>query len=109
MLKVPTIVNLVIFCLCWCLTPATFAADHTFTLALESDPTNIDPRFGTDVNSARVYQLVSNGMIKKDPTSKQVPDLDERWENPDDKTYIFYLRKGVKFHDVTEFTAEDVK
>ncbi|MBD3305636.1 hypothetical protein GF339_04585 [candidate division KSB3 bacterium] len=88
---------------------ATLAADHTLTLALESDPTNIDPRFGTDVNSARVYQLVSNGLIQKDPTSKLVPDLAERWENPDAKTYIFHLRQGVKFHDGTEFTAEDVK
>lgn len=87
----------------------TFAGENTLTLALESDPTNIDPRFGTDVNSTRVYQIVCNGLIQKDATSNLVPDLAERWETPDDKTYIFYLRKGIKFHDGTELTAEDVK
>jgi peptide/nickel transport system substrate-binding protein len=85
------------------------AGEHTLTLALESNPTNIDPRFGTDVNSARVYQIVCNGLIRKDPKSNLIPDLAERWENPDEKTYIFYLRKGIKFHDGTELTAEDVK
>ncbi|PIE33525.1 ABC transporter substrate-binding protein [candidate division KSB3 bacterium] len=97
---------------CFCLSTLTFQADakeKTLTLALESDPTNIDPRFGTDVNSARVYQLVSNALIRKDPKSNLIPDLAERWENPDDRTYVFYLRQGVKFHDGTEFTAEDVK
>ena len=87
----------------------TFAGENTLTLALESDPTNIDPRFGRDVNSARVYQVVCNGLVQKDPTANLIPDLAERWETPDDKTYIFYLRKGVKFHDGTELTAEDVK
>lgn len=86
-----------------------YAAQDTLTLALESDPTNIDPRFGTDVNSARVYQIVCNSLIQKDAKSNLVPDLAERWENPDDKTYIFYLKKGVKFHDGSELTAEDVK
>lgn len=85
------------------------AGDNTLRLALESDPVNIDPRFGTDVNSARVYQLVCNGLLQKDPQSNLIPDLAESWENPDDKTYIFHLRQGVKFHDGTEFTAEDVK
>lgn len=90
--------------------PSTgYAAQNTLTLALESDPTNIDPRFGTDVNSARVYQIVCNSLIQKDAKSNLVPDLAERWENPDAKTYIFYLRKGVKFHDGSELTAEDVK
>ena len=87
----------------------TFAGENTLTLAIENDPTNIDPRFGTDVNSTRVYQIVCSGLIKKDPKLNLAPDLAERWENPDSKMYIFYLRKGVKFHDGTELTAEDVK
>lgn len=86
-----------------------FADENMLTLAIESDPTNIDPRLSTDLYSQRVGQLVCNGLIQKDRTSNLIPDLAERWETPDDKTYIFYLRKGIKFHDGTELTAEDVK
>jgi len=84
-------------------------AEQVLTLALESNPTNIDPRLGTDVNSFRAYQLTTNGLVRKDPLSNLLPDLAEKWETPDDKTYVFSLRKGVKFHDGSEFTAEDVK
>jgi peptide/nickel transport system substrate-binding protein len=42
------------------------------------------------------------------------PDLAERWEEPDDTTYMFYLRRGVKWHNKPpvngrELVAEDVK
>ena len=42
------------------------------------------------------------------------PDLAERWEAPDDTTYIFHLRQGVKWHNKPpvngrELVAEDVK
>ena len=42
------------------------------------------------------------------------PDLAERWETPDDTTYIFHLRQGVKWHNKPpvngrELVAEDVK
>src|SRR5690606_39266203 len=37
------------------------------------------------------------------------PALAESWETPDDLTYIFHLRQGVKWHDGSDFTAEDVK
>ncbi|MBI2910958.1 MAG: ABC transporter substrate-binding protein [Chloroflexi bacterium] len=40
--------------------------------------------------------------------NKVVPFLAERWEQPDDTTYIFHLRKGVKFHDGQPMTADDV-
>ncbi len=37
-----------------------------------------------------------------------VPYLAERWERTDDTTYIFHLRKGVKWHDGKSLTADDV-
>jgi peptide/nickel transport system substrate-binding protein len=39
---------------------------------------------------------------------KVVPYLAERWEQPDSTTYIFRLRKNVKWHDGRNFTADDV-
>jgi peptide/nickel transport system substrate-binding protein len=39
---------------------------------------------------------------------KVVPYLAERWEQPDDTTYVFHLRKGVKWHDGKSLSADDV-
>ena len=39
---------------------------------------------------------------------KVIPYLAERWEQPDDSTYIFHLRQGVKWHDGKSLTADDV-
>jgi peptide/nickel transport system substrate-binding protein len=38
-----------------------------------------------------------------------IASLAESWETPDDLTYIFHLRQGVKWHDGSDFTAADVK
>jgi peptide/nickel transport system substrate-binding protein len=38
-----------------------------------------------------------------------VPELAEAWKQPDPVTYLFRLRRGVKFHDGTDLTAEVVK
>ena len=37
------------------------------------------------------------------------PDLAERWEQPDDTTYIFHLRKGVTYHNGRELTSDDLQ
>ncbi len=83
--------------------------DGSLVVILESAPINLDPRVGTDQSSARVWELVSNGLVGKDPQGGLFPDLAESWEVLDDGTrYRFRLRKGVEFHDGSNFGSEDV-
>lgn len=51
---------------------------------------------------------IYNTLVKLDAQMKIVPDLAESWSNPDPTTWEFKLRKGVRFHDGSEMTADDV-
>ena len=58
--------------------------------------------------------LISNncleGLIYMDAEMNYAPALATEWEiSPDGLTYTFKLREGVKYHDGSDFTAEDVK
>ena len=66
---------------------------------------------GTISNMAPQGPMYDN-LIRRDPRDGHtiIPDLASHWEiTPDTKTYTFFLRQGVQFHDGAEFTAEDVK
>jgi peptide/nickel transport system substrate-binding protein len=78
-------------------------------IGLENTPTNLDPRFATDAYSARICQLMFNGLVRMDEGLVPRPDLSDQWSLVGDRTYIFNLRQNVYFHDGTELTAEDVK
>jgi ABC-type transport system substrate-binding protein len=84
----------------------------TLRYAILSAPAHFDVhQSGTVANMAAQGPMYDN-LIRRDPRDGQtiIPDLAERWEiAPDGKTYTFYLRKGVKFHDGADFTAEDVQ
>jgi len=76
---------------------------------IESMPTNLDPRLGTDAQSEDLDGLLFDGLVDRDPQMNLVPDLAEKWEIPDALTYVFHLRRGVKFHDGRPLAAADVK
>lgn len=68
---------------------------------------------GTRVPHYMVYEPLVSWISFKNPDGthsfKELPMLAESWERLDDVTMRFHLRKGVKFHNGEDFTAEDVK
>src|SRR5499427_7649770 len=55
-------------------------------------------------------QLMFNGFTSKDDKLNAVPDLADKFApSPDYKTFTFYLRPNVKFHNRQALSAADVK
>jgi len=81
----------------------------TVNFLIESMPINLDPRIGTDGQSEDIDALIFDGLLARDAQMNLIPDLAERWETPDPLTYVFHLRRDVKFHDGRAFTSADVK
>ncbi len=86
------------------------AADPgTVTFLIESMPVNLDPRVGTDAQSARIGSLLFSSLVERDEHLNLRSDAAERWETPDPQTYVFHLRRDVRFHDGRPLTSADVK
>ncbi len=82
---------------------------NTLVMIIESSPTNLDPRVGIDAQSERIDALIFDDLLDRDEHLNVTPGLAERWEIPDPLTYIFHIRRGVKFHDGRPLTSRDVK
>ena len=74
------------------------------------DSVGLDPAYETDGNSFMVCDNIYEALVAyKDESTDIEPGLAESWKiSADGKTYTFYLRKGVKFHDGTPFNANAV-
>ncbi len=77
-------------------------------VAIESSPTSLDPRVGTDAQSERIDELIFDPLVRKDEHFLMRPALAERWEQTDARTWVFHLRRGARFHDGRPVEAEDV-
>ncbi len=85
------------------------APSKTLSVALSENLTTLDPH---DANNAPSYQprnMCFDSLVESDHEGNYTPCLAETWEYSDDGTEVtFYLRKGVKWHDATDFTSADV-
>ena len=93
------------------LSPAGAAeAKNEITVAVASTFTTMDPWNATDTLSQAVAKSFYEGLFKFDREMNVVPSLAESAESsPDGMQHVVHLRRGVKFHDGTTFTAEAVK
>jgi peptide/nickel transport system substrate-binding protein len=93
--------------------PAPAAAPQpggTLVIVTHQKPAHLDPGVHTSRYTAMINQNTHDPLIWQTEAHKFVPGLAERWEVASDfKSYTFYLRRDVKFHDGTPFNAEAVK
>jgi peptide/nickel transport system substrate-binding protein len=87
---------------------ATAAPAKHLRWASQGDPSSLDPHAQNENVTNQVNYMVYETLLQYDKQMKLVPMLATSWENPQPSKWIFHLRKGVKFHDGTPFTADDV-
>lgn len=87
---------------------ATGAAAQELKIGLSSSPAAIDPHFFNNDAISALCSHIYEPLIAIDADGKLVPALAVSWRAVNDTTWEFKLRKGVKFHDGSDFSADDV-
>ncbi len=100
----------VIAALCMLAEPALASkSDDTLTWATNREVSVVDPYFNNTRELVIIGHMVWDGLVYLNPqTGEPEPLLATSWKWVDDTTLEFELRKGVKFHDGTDFDADDV-
>ncbi len=77
--------------------------------AQEVDPVSLDPHNRSNFSSFQAFEHLYESLVAYDKSLNIVPSLAQSWTTPDATTYVFTLRRGVRFHDGSELVADDVK
>jgi len=88
---------------------ASSAYAQTLTIGVRGGPDSIDPHFTATGSHAEALKHVFDTLVWSGDGLELQPRLAESWRAVNDTTWEFKLRKGVKFHDGSDFTAQDVK
>ena len=81
----------------------------TLRVGFYIEAATMDPHLSGSKIDRQVYHNIYEPLVVLDANLGIKPGLAESWQQPDPKTLIFKLRRGVKFHDGTDFNAEAVK
>jgi peptide/nickel transport system substrate-binding protein len=77
-------------------------------IALRSSIGTLDPHAHDELMAWSLLSNFYDALVRFSPTMELQPSLATSWEQVDARTVRFHLRRGVRFHDGTPFTAEDV-
>jgi peptide/nickel transport system substrate-binding protein len=80
----------------------------TLRIASAFDPATMDPHSLALLYHTRVVFRIYEGLVGRDEQYRLEPALATEWRHVDPLTWRFKLRPGVKFHDGSAFTADDV-
>ncbi len=81
----------------------------TLNIAYDSDPVSLDPHEQLSSGTLQMSHLVFDPLVRWGADLQFKPRLAESWEQINDKTMRFTLRKGVTFHSGNPLTTADVK
>ncbi|MDX2188607.1 MAG: ABC transporter substrate-binding protein [Bacteroidota bacterium] len=66
----------------------------------DTDISSLDPAFARNQGNIWAVSQLYNGLVTLNSKLEVAPEIAEKYEiSPDGKTYTFYLKKGVKYHD----------
>lgn len=79
-------------------------------ISINNKPLEFDPHLANDQDSAQILMNIYGSLLYVGSTGEVSPGLAKNWYVEEDGlTWIFTLRKGAKFHNGREVTAEDIK
>jgi len=87
---------------------ACVATAADLTIGLGTDVTSMDPHYHNLTPNNNVAQHVFGLLVQRNEKEQLEPGLATEWKTVDPTTWEFKLRRGVKFHDGSDFTADDV-
>ena len=85
-----------------------FAHAATLRVANQGDATSMDPHSLNESLQLSITGNVYEPLVARDKKLGVAPGLATKWTQPTPTVWRFELRRGVKFHDGTPFTADDV-
>lgn len=86
---------------------AVAAPKDEIVLGTASDAKSLDPQMANDTSSSCALIQMYEPLFEFSPDKKLVGYLAENWKQLDPMTWEITLRKGIKFHNGDELTAED--
>src|SRR5204862_4142927 len=88
---------------------AASAQPAQLVISQPAEATTMDPGRSTQVLTVNYFVNLYDTLTRWDTSLKLVPGLATAWKNVNDTTWEFTLRPGVRFHDGSPLTGEDIK
>lgn len=107
-MKTPLSTTLALAAALACGTAAVAVNAAELKMAIATDVTSMDPQYANIAGNVQVSRHMFESLADLDPEGRLVPRLAESWQRVSASVWEFKLRRNVKFHDGSAFTAEDV-
>ncbi len=90
------------------MTIAGFASAQELRIGISAELSAMDPHYHNLTPNNMIARQIYEPLVGQDEKQALKPLLAESWKAIDETTWEFKLRKNVKFHDGSPFTADDV-